>query len=105
VRYKVSEIEDQILATLKADTTNLSGLKTLETYAGQVSPEMFFDPEYMQGFVALLPFMLVAYQGEPARRSIGIQAERQEYIYSNSRSTRDHSHGERSRKPSGELMT
>lgn len=62
MRYKISEIEDQIIATLQADTTNFSTVN-VNTYAGQVSPEMFFDPEYMQGFVQILPFTLVSYQG------------------------------------------
>lgn len=62
MRYKVSEIEDQIIATLAADTTNFSGVM-VNTYAGQVSAQMFMNPEYMQGFITLLPFALVSYQG------------------------------------------
>ena len=41
----------------------------VDTYAGQVSPEMFFDPEYMQGFVQLLPFTLVSYQGRVGEKA------------------------------------
>jgi phage gp37-like protein len=68
MRYKVSEIEDQIIATLEADTTNFSSV-AVDTYAGQVSPEMFFDPEYMQGFVRLLPFCYVSYQGRVGEKA------------------------------------
>lgn len=62
MRYHVDEIEDQILATLTADTTNFTGVN-LQTFAGQINPQMFFNPEYMQGAVRLLPFALVSYQG------------------------------------------
>jgi hypothetical protein len=68
MRYKVSEIEDQIIATLTADTTNFSSVN-LRTYAGQVSSQMFINPEYMQGFVNLLPFCLVSYQGRVGEKS------------------------------------
>lgn len=62
MRYKVSEIEDQIIATLQADTSNFSTVN-VRTFAGQISPQMFFDPALMQGAIALLPFSLVSYQG------------------------------------------
>ena len=62
MRYKISEIEDQIIATLQADTTNFSEVRVLP-FAGQVNPQMFFNPEYMEGAVQLLPFTLVSYQG------------------------------------------
>lgn len=62
MRYKVDEIEDQILATLTADTTNFTSVN-IQTFAGQINPQMFFNPEYMQGAVRLLPFALVSYQG------------------------------------------
>ena len=63
LRYKISNIEDQILDTLRADTTNF-GDAMVDTYAGQVSPQLFLQPEYMQGFINLLPFALVSYQGK-----------------------------------------
>lgn len=62
MRYKISEIEDQILATLQADTTNFSTVN-VRTFAGQINPQMFFNSEYMQGAVQLLPFTLISYQG------------------------------------------
>lgn len=62
MRYKVSDIEDQIIATLRADTTNFANVM-IDTYAGQINPRMFIDPEYMQGFTKLLPFALVSYKG------------------------------------------
>ncbi len=74
MRYKVQDIEDQIVATLRADTTNFANV-TVDTFAGQVSPQMFFNPEYMQGFIRSLPFCLVSYQGrtgtKPDRDSSG----------------------------------
>jgi phage gp37-like protein len=66
MRYKISEIEDQIIATLKADST-LSTVQKIDTYAGQVDARMFLQPEYMQGFIKLLPFCLVSYQGRNAQ--------------------------------------
>jgi hypothetical protein len=67
MRYKISEIEDQIIATLKADST-LSTVQKIDTYAGQVAAQMFLNPEYMQGFVKLLPFILVSYQGRTSQK-------------------------------------
>jgi len=68
MRYKVSDIEDQIIATLRADTTNFSDVM-VDTFAGQVSSQMFMNPEYMQGFIKLLPFCLVSYQGRVGTKS------------------------------------
>jgi hypothetical protein len=68
MRYSVADIEDQIIATIKADTTNFSGVM-VDTFAGQINSRMFFDPEYMQGFVQLLPFCLVSYQGRVGEKS------------------------------------
>jgi hypothetical protein len=68
MRYSIADIEDQIIATIKADTTNFSGVM-VDTFAGQINSRMFFDPEYMQGFVQLLPFCLVSYQGRVGAKS------------------------------------
>jgi phage gp37-like protein len=68
MRYKVAEIEDQIKATLVADTTNFSST-LVDTFAGQVNAQMFFDPEMMQGFVKLLPFCLISYQGRTSDKN------------------------------------
>jgi hypothetical protein len=67
MRYKISEIEDQLIATLRADTTNLMGVN-VDTFAGQVSSQMFYNPEYMQSFLKILPFCLVSYQGRVGNR-------------------------------------
>jgi hypothetical protein len=69
MRYQVKDIEDQIIATLRADTTNFSGVNMIDTYAGQISPRMFNDPEYMQGFQRILPFVLVSYQGRIGQKT------------------------------------
>ena len=68
MRYSVATLEDQIIATLKADTANFSGV-LVDTYAGQISPEIFYEPEHMQGFVKLLPFCLVSYQGRVGEKA------------------------------------
>jgi Domain of unknown function (DUF1834) len=62
MRYNVQDLEDQIIATLKADTTNFQGV-LVDTYAGQINAQMFVKTELMQGFIRLLPFALVSYQG------------------------------------------
>lgn len=68
MRYSVADIEDQIVATLKADTTNFMGVN-VDTLAGQVNPQMFFNPEYMQGFIRALPFAYVSYQGRTSTKA------------------------------------
>ena len=68
MRYKVSELEDQIIATLQADTANFSNT-LVDSFAGQINSQMFFNPEMMQGFVQLLPFALVSYQGRIGAKS------------------------------------
>lgn len=68
MRYKVSEIEDQIIATLQADTTNFASIM-VASHTGQVSAQMFFNPEYMQDVVKRLPFALVTYQGRTSSKS------------------------------------
>ena len=68
MRYSVSEIRDQIIATLVADTTNFSTVR-VDTYAGQVNAQRFSNPEYMQGFVQLLPFCYVSYQGRVGEKA------------------------------------
>lgn len=80
MRYKISEIEDQIIATLRADTTNFTGVMT-DTFAGQVSAQMFMNPEYMEGFVKLLPFCLVSYQGRTANKAIDRDSSGKTYIH------------------------
>jgi len=80
MRYKVSEIEDQIIATLVADTTNFSNVM-VNTYAGQVAAQMFMNPEYMQGFVRLLPFCLVSYQGRNSQKDKDRDSSGKTYIH------------------------
>jgi len=62
MRYNVENIEDQLLATLLAQSGLTSGVK-LETHAGQVDRQMFFDPAYMQGLATMLPFIYLEYAG------------------------------------------
>lgn len=68
MKYHVEDIEDQIIATLKADVIGLSGV-TIRTHAGEVNIRTFQDAAMMQGFVNTLPFIFVQYQGkEPVIR-------------------------------------
>jgi hypothetical protein len=67
MRYRLAAIEDQILASLKANEAFQHVL--VDTLAGQINPQMFADPAYMQGFLKLLPFALVAYNGRVGEKS------------------------------------
>jgi phage gp37-like protein len=69
LRYSIANIEDQIIDTLKTDTTYLSGVNSIQTYAGEVNLRTFLDAEEMQGFIRLLPFILVSYQGRTSTKS------------------------------------
>lgn len=62
MRYKVADIEDQILATLRAEAS-LKGIANIRTHAGEVSAQIFTDPALMEGFVTQIPFIFVQYQG------------------------------------------
>jgi hypothetical protein len=81
MRYQVKDIEDQIIATLRADTANFAGVNMIDTYAGQISPRMFMDPEYMQGFQRILPFVLVSYQGRTANKDLDRDSSGKTYIH------------------------
>lgn len=61
MRYKVEEIEDQILATLAADSVFTSVNR--ETHAGEVDQQMFLDPAYVGGLLTRLPFVYLQYMG------------------------------------------
>lgn len=80
MRYSVAEIEDQIIATLEGDTTNFSDV-LVDTFTGQVNSQMFFNPEYMQGFVQLLPFCLVSYQGRISEKAKDRDSSGKTYIH------------------------
>jgi len=82
MRYKISELEDQLIATLRADTTNFPASEVrIDTYAGQIDSRMFTDPAYMQGFVQLLPFVLISYQGRATRERGDRDSAAQTYIH------------------------
>lgn len=61
MNYKIEDIEDQLIATLRADT-NLSGV-TIETHAGQISANYFLNAEYKEGLILRLPIIFVRYSG------------------------------------------
>jgi hypothetical protein len=60
VRYRIEDIEEQILATLRADPV-LSRV-TIETHAGQVNAGSFF-PDPSESILQCLPFIFIQYQG------------------------------------------
>jgi hypothetical protein len=66
MRYKTEEIEDQLVATLQADKTGFDQV-TVRTHAGEVNVRTFLDASALEGFVSILPFALIQYQG---RRSL-----------------------------------
>ena len=69
--YAVENIEDQLIATLQANA-NLSGVD-VRTHAGQISVQMFLDPQYVEGLIPRLPFVYLRYKGRTAtmRDSVG----------------------------------
>jgi len=71
MRYSVAQIEDQLIATLREDTTNFGSINLIDTLAGEVNPQMFFNPELMQGIIRLLPFVLISYQGRAGEYDSG----------------------------------
>lgn len=62
MRYYVENIEDQLIATLVAQSGLTSGVQ-IKTHQGEIDKQMFFDPAYMQGMVRTLPFVYVEYAG------------------------------------------
>lgn len=62
MRYSVALIEDQILATLQAETS-LAGIHNIKCHASDVNRATFTDPALGEGYVSLLPFIFVQYQG------------------------------------------
>jgi phage gp37-like protein len=61
--YNVEDIEDQIIATLKASTFLNSINCLVDTHAGEVSPQTFLNVTLMEGLIAKVPFVLIQYQG------------------------------------------
>jgi len=97
MRYNIEDLESQILATLTqafldsgallVDTGTLdaqpldqlqSGLPVIHvsTHVGQISERTFRDPAMMEGFIHLLPFVLIRYAG---RRGTAWSAARRTY--------------------------
>lgn len=76
MRYHVADIEDQIIATLQADS-GLSGVN-VATHAGQINAQTFLSPDGINEFIANLPFIYVQYQG---RIWITSDAPRQTFVH------------------------
>jgi hypothetical protein len=68
MRYRIQDIEDQIIATLQADTANMTGVQ-IKSHAGEVNARTFLDPSMLEGFVTQLPFVFIQYQGKRATLS------------------------------------
>ena len=66
MNYRIEEIEDQLIATLQADTS-LAGVN-IDTHAGEVNAQTFLDPLNSE-IINLLPFIYVQYQGKTLLRS------------------------------------
>ena len=71
--YNIEDIEDQLIATLKADTFLTSIKCDVDTHAGEINPQTFIDPRAMEGKLAPLPRIFIQYQGKRsgAHSSIG----------------------------------
>jgi len=62
MRYGLAEIEDQLIATLQAEAS-LVGINNIKSHASDVNRLTFVDPAMGEGYVSLLPFIFVQYQG------------------------------------------
>ena len=58
MRYRLADIEDQIIATLKIYLPDCQ----IATHVGTVSPRTFQDPALLEGFIHQLPFVFSQYQ-------------------------------------------
>lgn len=67
MRYELEDIETQLISTLQAD----AGLASVHvrTHAGEVTALTFLDPKEQEGFVHILPFVFVQYQGKSTAQS------------------------------------
>lgn len=61
MNYDTDVLEQQFVDTLKVDAL-LSQAK-VRSHAGEISPRLFMDPEYLDGFIPQLPCALVRYVG------------------------------------------
>ena len=72
--YNVEDIEDQIIATLKASTFLASLNADIRTHAGELTPANFTRIELGEGVIPRVPLVYVQYQGRtgvPDRDSSG----------------------------------
>lgn len=68
MRYDLSIVEEQLLATLRENTT-LQSVNNIKCHAGDVNRLTFTDPSMGEGYVSLLPFVLLQYRGRRASES------------------------------------
>lgn len=65
MNYNISDIEDQIVSTLKANS-DLDGAD-VRTHAGDINVNLVLHPEYWEGLIPRLPFVYLRYQGRTGR--------------------------------------
>ena len=67
MRYDLAEIENQIIYTLQSNSTLQTISPQIRTHAGDINPSVFYTQEGQEGFIKLLPFIYVQYQGRVKR--------------------------------------
>ncbi len=73
MRYKILEIEQQLLDTLKG-VPALSGV-TIKIHAGELTQEKLHSPEMMQTLIGMRRFVLVQYQGKTSEKTASSKTE------------------------------
>lgn len=63
MHYNIDEIEDQLIATVKADPYIISLNALVDTNAGDISTLTFLNPAELEGLIPRTPFVLIQYQG------------------------------------------
>lgn len=63
MRYEHEKIEDQIIATLRANQHLYDIKAQIEPNVGEITLSTFLNPTLMEGLIKRTPFVLVQYQG------------------------------------------
>ena len=78
MRFDRSQIEDQIIATLRANATISDNNVQIATHVGDINPATFLDKVQMEGFIKKLPAIYVQYQG---KRKVQTDSTKQTVYY------------------------
>ncbi len=73
MRYKILEIEQQLLDTLKG-VAGLNGV-TIKIHAGELTQEKLNSPEMLQTLIGMRRFVLLQYQGKTSEKITSSKAE------------------------------